>query len=595
MAKKWVTSNMMGGRGRSHYRGTLYSAYARVSEAQKDLFAKCTAGANVESPRSGMRAESVIGVLIEEVSPSRVTSSLTTFSLTQSLKMAVSLPPLLLLPLLPWLLLSIYAYRLRSANRLRRSLVLAGLGLPPSVTTRLVGFFHPYCNAGGGGERVLWTAVAALQRTEPDVVSVIYSGDTDAAQAEILAKVKARFDITLDPSTLHFVFLGSRWMVEESTWPRFTILGQSIGSMYLAWEAMSKLIPDLYIDTMGYAFTFHVVSFIGRIPVGAYVHYPTISTDMLARVKSRKKWHTNPDTVSSSAVLSKGKLLYYRIFMYYYARSLRMARFLMVNSSWTKSHVDAILQHSDSLLDILHTLPPLLFLRAYNAGLTSAQIVYPPCDTREMAQFSLQDREPIIMSVAQFRPEKDHAAQVRAFERLLKTFPEHGASQRGQAGVKLVLLGGSRNAEDAARVEGLRQLAKDLGIEAHVRFIVNAPYPDMLRWLSKASIGMNTMVDEHFGINVVEYMAAGVIPVVHASGGPLRDIVVPFNGELTGYHAETPETFAEALHVALTLSSADDLAMRRRARTWAVQRFSEEEFERGWHASGWRECLFRDQ
>ena len=26
-----------------------------------------------------------------------------------------------------------------------------------------VGFFHPYCNAGGGGERVLWCAIRALQ------------------------------------------------------------------------------------------------------------------------------------------------------------------------------------------------------------------------------------------------------------------------------------------------------------------------------------------------------------------------------------------------------------------------------------------------
>ena len=27
----------------------------------------------------------------------------------------------------------------------------------------VVGFFHPYCNAGGGGERVLWCAIRALQ------------------------------------------------------------------------------------------------------------------------------------------------------------------------------------------------------------------------------------------------------------------------------------------------------------------------------------------------------------------------------------------------------------------------------------------------
>jgi ALG11 mannosyltransferase N-terminus len=64
-----------------------------------------------------------------------------------------------------------------------------------------------------------------------------------------------------------------------------------------------------FIDTMGYAFTFHVVILLGRISVGAYVHYPTISTDMLARVKSRTKWHTNTDKISSSTTLSHAKLL----------------------------------------------------------------------------------------------------------------------------------------------------------------------------------------------------------------------------------------------------------------------------------------------
>ena len=60
---------------------------------------------------------------------------------------------------------------------------------------------------------------------------------------------------------------------------------------------------------------------------------------------------------------------------------------------------------------------------------------------------------------------------------------------------------------------------------------------------------------------------------------------------VTGYHADTPESFADALHAALSLSAEEDLALRRRARTSAVQKFSEEEFTKGWDASGWRTGL----
>ncbi|KAF8158434.1 mannosyltransferase [Crassisporium funariophilum] len=500
------------------------------------------------------------------------------------------LQPFLLLPL-GWAVLHFYSRRLRAANRTRRAALLADLGYSDGDKKRVVGFFHPYCNAGGGGERVLWTAIAAMQRTDPDIVSAVYSGDVDVTKEQIISKVKARFDITLESTSLHFVFLQSRHLVEDSSWRRFTLLGQSLGSMYLAWEAMTKLIPDLFIDTMGYAFTFHVVSFLGRIPIGAYVHYPTISTDMLARVRSRKSWHTNNNNISTSLVLSQGKLLYYRLFMYYYSLSLRTSSFLMVNSSWTKNHIDSILQHSDLALDVIHMLPPLFLIKLFipSRAPRHARIVYPPCDTREMGKLPLTNRERVILSVAQFRPEKDHPAQLRAFHRLLELHPEY--ARKGDQYVKLVLVGGSRNSDDAQRVDDLRKLAKELDLEPHVEFVVNASYSVVLEWLSRASIGLSTMVDEHFGINIVEFMAAGVIPVAHASGGPLKDIIVPFKGERTGYHAATRDEFADALQAVLSLSTEEEMGMRWRARAWAVQQFSEEEFERGWNRSQWRSFL----
>jgi alpha-1,2-mannosyltransferase len=59
-----------------------------------------------------------------------------------------------------------------------------------------------------------------------------------------------------------------------------------------------------------------------------------------------------------------------------------------------------------------------------------------------------------------------------------------------------------------------------------------------------------------------------------------------------GYHAKSIEEFAEALGEALSLSTEEEIALRYRARAWAIQRFSEEEFEKGWNASRWKDYLY---
>lgn len=102
--------------------------------------------------------------------------------------------------------------------------------------------------------------------------------------------------------------------------------------------------------------------------------------------------------------------------MYHYSLALSRPSFIMANSSWTKNRVDAILSHSDPVMNVMHFLNPLFILRLFattfkskklHAGSASkkpeANIVYPPCDTREMAQFPLDERERIILSIAQFR------------------------------------------------------------------------------------------------------------------------------------------------------------------------------------------------
>jgi alpha-1,2-mannosyltransferase len=50
------------------------------------------------------------------------------------------------------------------------------------------------------------------------------------------------------------------------------------------------------------------------------------------------------------------------------------------------------------------------------------------------------------------------------------------------------------------------------------------------------------MWNEHFGIGVVELLAAGVLTVAHDSGGPRSDILAAdAQGRQIGFAASTPE------------------------------------------------------
>ena len=84
----------------------------------------------------------------------------------------------------------------------------------------------------------------------------------------------------------------------------------------------------------------------------------------------------------------------------------------------------------------------------------------------------------------------------------------------------------------------------------------------------------NQMWNEHFGIGIVEMMAAGLIVVAHNSGGPKSDIVTP--GQ-TGFLASTAQEYAEAIHQALTLEPAQAAQLRQRAQSSAL-RFSDQVF-----------------
>lgn len=415
---------------------------------------------------------------------------------------------------------------------------------------RAVGFFHPYTNDGGGGERVLWCAVKAIQEETADlhIDCVVYTGDHDASPHSLAARALDRFGVNLihPPKVVH---LYKRKWVEETTYPHFTMIGQSLGSVYLSWEALCKFTPLYYFDTSGYAFTYPLARMFG-CKVICYTHYPTISLDMISRVREQNSMYNNDALIAQSIWLSRCKILYYTIISWMYGFVGSCAHLAMVNSSWTQSHIE-------KLWRIPHR----------------TKRVYPPCDTSGLQVLPLErpSKTPIIISVAQFRPEKAHTLQLEAFSVALKKLDADLPRP------KLQFVGSCRNNSDEERLQNLKNKAIELKVDGDVEFHKNLMYRDLVRLLGGAVAGIHSMTDEHFGISVVEFMAAGAIPIAHNSAGPKMDIVLEEDGQQTGFLACSVEEYADAILKIIRMSESERLEMASAARSRAG-RFSEQRF-----------------
>ncbi|KAJ1922177.1 asparagine-linked glycosylation protein [Mycoemilia scoparia] len=451
----------------------------------------------------------------------------------------------------------------------------------------IVGFFHPYASAGGGGERVLWTAIEGIQQKHPHIVSVVYTGDDGLDKQGIIEKVENGFGIKINPDTIEFIFLKKRSWTNHK-YPYLTILLQSIGSIILVTEALIKCLPDIFVDTLGYGFTYPYIYYLSHMtPIVSYTHYPLISSDMIKNVQAREGTFNNSTDIAQSSTLSKSKLYYYKVLKFLYGWSGWHASTVMTNSSWTQGHIESMFGKSPMI-----------------------KIVYPPCDTNALGKFELQPRNPWLVSLAQFRPEKGHALQVQSFAKFLEQNREYKKPKATGPALKntvntpedidskdgyphLIIIGGARNIEDEARAESLRQLSIRLGVENQIHVITNATFSQIKSWLSVSLIGLHTMTDEHFGIGIVEFMSAGLIPIAHDSAGPKMDIVVPAHlvkpstegkysdfdeANIVGFLANSSEDYASTFSHVLKMPKEQQKSVQQNARKKALTSFSTESF-----------------
>ncbi|EQL02071.1 alpha-1,2-mannosyltransferase alg11 [Ophiocordyceps sinensis CO18] len=193
---------------------------------------------------------------------------------------------------------------------------------------------------------------------------------------------------------LTFLYLSKRDWVLASTWPHFTLLGQSLGSMILAWDAFSLLVPDIFVDTMGYAFALGLCKLLFRnVPTGAYVHYPTISTDMLKSLDPTSSVGSQGvNAGQGTGTRGKAKRIYWQLFARLYSWVGSSINVVMTNSTWTQAHIQSLWGPYRRSKRTAHPIA----------------VVYPPVAVREIEQevevseASEKKREQVLVYIAQF-------------------------------------------------------------------------------------------------------------------------------------------------------------------------------------------------
>ncbi|OUM60846.1 glycosyltransferase family 4 protein, partial [Piromyces sp. E2] len=291
-----------------------------------------------------------------------------------------------------------------------------------------------------------------------------------------------QFNLTIPEEKINFIKLKTWKLTVAETYPVVRLLFQNIFSIITGLEALIKLRPDIFVETVGFGFINPIAKVFFRCHVVSYVHYPTISEDMIQRVVDRVEDVTNSQKITSNKYLSTIKYLYYLVMLRLYSEVGLYTDAIMTNSSWTNNHIVKTWR-----------VPEKTF------------IVYPPCDSSYLSTFDITNkRERRIISVAQFRPEKSHHVQIEAYAKLLEKHPEYRTDSSKTA--KLVVIGGCRNEGDEKIVENLKSLIKKYDLEDFVTILTNLPYKELCEYFKTSLIGIHTMKDEHFGISNIEFM-----------------------------------------------------------------------------------------
>jgi len=148
-------------------------------------------------------------------------------------------------------------------------------------------------------------------------------------------------------------------------------------------------------------------------------------------------------------------------------------------------------------------------------GLEDIRILSPPIDIETFRNSTLiindggdSERRDIILVISRIAPHKKMENAII----LAKILKDNSIG----SGMKIV---GNLYSYFSDYYSGLKQMIKELGLTDYVTFEINASLDQLLSIIRGSRVYFHPMVGEHFGMSVIEAIAAGLIAVVPDEGG----------------------------------------------------------------------------
>lgn len=375
---------------------------------------------------------------------------------------------------------------------------------PEPSEVKNVGLFHIPAHANGGGEKVLWAIVNKLVEEKQYKIH-IYSDVVN--KEEMLQKVNRFFGYNLKPDDFNLIQLEDGYLTYSDHWTIFSRYLEGLTHYLVAFQALDKFMPDIFVETFTAHFSPIAVKLLNpNVKVITYVHYPYTSPQVISEY-----WDGMMDSARGiKARLFSGLKLGYHYGLYLLYKLMGYFNDVCyTNSSWTQRHMVG------------------------NWG-DKCQVLYPPCSVDEFWSQDYNNKKRTVVSLGQYRPEKRHDIQLDMMKYHLEKNPK--------SDVVFKIMGSGKFEESEKIFRHLQDRVKKEKIR-NVELLKDLKFSELMTNIKEATFGVHTMIDEHFGISVVEMLSGGLITLAHNSAGPKDDILGNHTHALYGLLANDDKDF----------------------------------------------------